>query len=99
MAQQVDLSYHDLFGNLKLVLLNCDKLPLKQEVFMFAKKINIIMNINEWHSCFMQGLKDALAEIVDSKQVIHRFKYQVIYIPERSDVYDSHRIDYYKINY
>ncbi|XP_020100001.1 protein prune homolog [Ananas comosus] len=42
---EVDLSYHDLFGNLKLVLLNCDKLPLKQE-----------------------GLKDALAEIVDSKQ-------------------------------
>nr|CAD1823209.1 unnamed protein product [Ananas comosus var. bracteatus] len=65
---EVDLSYHDLFGNLKLVLLNCDKLPLKQEVFMFAEKINIIMNINEWHSCFMQGLKDALAEIVDSKQ-------------------------------
>lgn len=31
-VEQIDLSYYDLFGSLKLVLLNGDKLPDKQEV-------------------------------------------------------------------
>ncbi|KAK1308839.1 hypothetical protein QJS10_CPA09g01149 [Acorus calamus] len=36
MAKQVDLSYHDTYGNLRLVLLNGDKLPTKQEAFKEA---------------------------------------------------------------
>lgn len=30
--KQIDLSYYDLFGSLKLVLVNGHKIPLKQEV-------------------------------------------------------------------
>ncbi|KAK1260433.1 hypothetical protein QJS04_geneDACA023637 [Acorus gramineus] len=33
---EVDLSYHDRYGNLRLVLLNGDKLPTKQEAFKEA---------------------------------------------------------------
>ncbi|KAK1284122.1 hypothetical protein QJS10_CPB21g00986 [Acorus calamus] len=33
---RVDLSYHDTYGNLRLVLLNGDKLPTKQEAFKEA---------------------------------------------------------------
>lgn len=40
LFEQVDLSYYDLFGSLKVVLLNTDKLPEKQEVF-FGTSIGI----------------------------------------------------------
>ncbi|KAK6150174.1 hypothetical protein DH2020_017699 [Rehmannia glutinosa] len=30
-VDEIDLSYYDLFGSLKLVLLNCDKIPSEQE--------------------------------------------------------------------
>lgn len=33
---EIDLHYYDLFGSLKLVLLNCDKLPSKQEALKEA---------------------------------------------------------------
>ncbi|KAL2467431.1 protein prune-like protein [Abeliophyllum distichum] len=33
---EIDLYYYDLFGSLKLVLLNCDKLPSKQEALKEA---------------------------------------------------------------
>lgn len=33
---EIDLSYYDLFGSLRLVLLNCNKLPAKQEVLKGA---------------------------------------------------------------
>ncbi|EYU19083.1 hypothetical protein ABFS82_13G184500 [Erythranthe guttata] len=33
---EIDLSYYDLFGSLKLVLLNCDKIPSEQEALKEA---------------------------------------------------------------
>lgn len=33
--EQIDLSYYDLFGSLKLVLLNSHTLPIKQEVMFY----------------------------------------------------------------
>ncbi|KAI3455885.1 hypothetical protein Pfo_012548 [Paulownia fortunei] len=33
---EIDLSYYDLFGSLKLVLLNCDKIPSEQEALREA---------------------------------------------------------------
>lgn len=32
IGEQIDLSYYDVFGSLKLVILNGHKLPTKQEV-------------------------------------------------------------------
>ncbi|KAG8385168.1 hypothetical protein BUALT_Bualt03G0013700 [Buddleja alternifolia] len=47
---EIDLSYYDLFGSLKLVLLNCDKIPSEQEVLKEA--IVEVFNCTKSHTSY-----------------------------------------------
>lgn len=45
-CEQVDLSYYDLFGSLKLVLVNGHKLPAKQEVLFYLKILIVLLTVS-----------------------------------------------------
>lgn len=66
---EIDLSYYDLFGSLKLVLLNGDKLPFKQEGNHAYPRVHTISVTQDCSSCALIAEMFALSspEILASK--------------------------------
>lgn len=52
-VDQIDLNYYNLFGGLKLVLVNCDKIPSEQEVEIFDSKLLVLLLISSNGNLFL----------------------------------------------
>lgn len=70
--EQIDLAYYDLFGSLKLVLVNCDKIPSEQEVRFFIPSFWFCYQLHQMtiFSCLLeQALREAIVEVFHCSKV------------------------------